>query len=1096
MIRSGTLCSRGEKEKEMVRPRLRLFVLAGASLAALMTQGAWMTSIQDAPPEHGTESTPAEEAQPLDFRAELEKSLQWRCIGPARGGRVQAVAGVVGDPLTYYMGATGGGVWKTTDAGNSWENISDKFFKTGSVGAIAVAESDPNVMYVGMGEADVRGNFSHGDGVYRSLDAGKTWTHVGLSDSRQIGAISIHPKNPDLVYVAALGHIFGPNEERGIFRSSDGGATWQKVLYINENAGAIDIALNPKNPRELYAAFWQVKRTPWSLESGGEGSGLWKSTDGGETWTKLGGGLPTGVVGKIGIAVSPINPERVWAIVEHEEGGVYRSDDAGGTWRRLSDDANLRQRAWYYTHIYADPADVETVYVLNVGFHKSIDGGRTFSQRIRVPHGDNHDLWIDPNDPLRMVNGNDGGANVSFDGGTSWTRQDNQPTAQFYRVTTDNQFPYRVYGAQQDNSTVSISSSGWGEDFYDVGGGESGYIAVDPRNSDIVYAGSYGGYLTRYDHSMRMSRNITVWPENPMGHGAADLDFRFQWTFPIVISPHDPATIYAGGNILFKSSDEGQSWQPISPDLTTNDRSKQGPSGGPITKDNTSVEYYCTIFTVAESPVVPGLIWTGSDDGLIHVTSDAGATWSNVTPAGVGEWPMISIIEPSRHDADTAYAAITRYKMDDFRPYIYKTADRGASWSLIVNGIPDGAFVRSVREDPARPGLLYAATEVGMYYSDDDGANWRSLQGNLPITPVTDITVKDDDLVISTQGRSFWILDDLSLLREWGPSLADAPRHLFAPGPGYRTPGASVEIKYWLAEKPPSLLLEILDAEGSVVRSFEAAKEREQSGDSSGTTQQDSEGEEDDWWGGGRAARNAPANRGLNSFTWNLRYPDAVEVRGAVMWAGSTRGPIAPPGDYSIRLTVNGEPLIQPFTLAPDPRLTTTAEEYADQFEFLASVRDALSETHAAVNTIRSVRAQVNETVERAKEAADESSADDGENGSSALSNIEDAANSLHERLTAIEDDLIQSKSKSSQDPLNYPIRLNNKIAALMSAVDIEYPLTDSVQDVFAQLRGELDVQLAALRHVVEQDVPSFNAAVAELNLPAVVVKEQPDGDE
>jgi len=1111
-------------------------VLAATRLISASLVLAWSScfageaAAQDppAPPPPPAGDQAAEPAAPPDLRAELVKSLDWRMIGPSRGGRVQAVAGVVGDPLTYYMGATGGGVWKTSDAGHSWRNVSDTFFKTGSVGAIAVAESDPNVIFAGMGEADVRGNFSHGDGIYRSLDAGKTWTHVGLSDSRQIGGIVIHPKDPDLVYVAALGHVFGPNEERGVFRSRDGGATWEKILYVNENTGAVDIALNPRNPREMYAAFWQVKRTPWSLESGGEGGGLWKSTDGGDTWAKLGGGLPSGVVGKIGIAVSPVNPERVWAIVEHEQGGVYRSDDAGGSWRRLSDDANLRQRAWYYTHIYADPVDVETVYVLNVGFHKSIDGGKTFDQRISVPHGDNHDLWIDPQNPLRMVNGNDGGANVSFDGGKSWTRQDNQPTAQFYRVTTDNQFPYRVYGAQQDNSTVSISSSGgWRDDFYDVGGGESGYIAVDPRNSDIVYAGSYGGYLTRYDHETGVSRNITVWPENPMGHGAIDLDYRFQWTFPIVISPHDPGTIYAGGNVIFKSTDEGHSWTAISPDLTTDDPSTQEASGGPITKDNTSVEYYCTVFTIAESPLEPGLIWAGSDDGLIHVTSDGGGTWNNVTPPGMEPWPMISIIEPSHFDADTAYAAVTRYKMDDFHPYIYRTTDRGATWSLIANGIPESAFVRSVREDTVRAGLLFAATEIGMFYSDDDGGNWQALQNNLPAAPVTDIAVKDDDLVISTQGRSFWILDDLSLLRQIDGEVASALVHLFAPEKAHRVMRDNVEIAYWLAEKPEAgLTVEIRDPAGAIVQSFEAEEKKEEGGDSptdggdaagaenedenvadeaeeteaeskeaeaeSEEAEEESEEDEEDSWWGQRTPRNAPANAGLNTLSWNLRYPDAVEVKDAVMWAGSTRGPIAPPGEYTIRLTVGEDEFTQPLMLAPDPRFAMTEAQHAEQFTFLIAVRDALSEAHTAVNTIRSVRSQVDDSVKRAKEAAN---GEAGDEGAAVLSTLEDAANSLRQRLTAIEDELIQSKSKSSQDPLNYPIRLNNTIAALAGSVDIEFPLTAQAPKVFEQLRSELDAQLASLRQALEQDVPSFNALVRQLDLPAVVVKSDEEVD-
>jgi photosystem II stability/assembly factor-like uncharacterized protein len=631
---------------------MKTVLALAATLAALLPLSTAPAAAQDGPDWHG--------------------SLEWRAIGPARGGRAQAVTGVVGEPDLYYMGATGGGVWRTTDGGERWTNISDGFFKTGSVGAIAVAPSDPNVIYVGMGETDVRGNFSHGDGVYRSLDAGKTWEHVGLDDSRQIGHIVVHPGDPMTVYVAALGHIWGPNAERGVFRSTDGGETWEKIKYVNDRTGAVHLAMDPHNPRVLFASFWRITRTPWSMESGGAGSGLYRSTDGGDTWAQLTGedgmaeGLPDGTLGKIGLSVSAAQRDLVYAIVEADEGGVFRSTDGGDTWRKMNSERDLRQRAWYYTHIYADPVDAGTVYVMNVRFHKSIDGGRTFST-IRVPHADNHDLWIDPLDSKRMVNANDGGANVTYDGGRTWSTQTNQPTAQFYRVTVDNSHPYRVYGAQQDNSTASVSSrarefGNWQRDLYSVGGCECGYIAVHPEDPDIVYAGCYGGYLSVYDHDLGETRNISIWPENPMGGGADVLEHRFQWTFPIVISPHDPETVYVGGERVFRSTNRGASWEEISGDLTTNDKSKQRSSGGPITKDNTSVEYYCTVFTIAESPVEAGVIWAGTDDGLIHVSSDNGETWTEVTPpeisTEVGDWPMISLIEASPHDADTAYAAV------------------------------------------------------------------------------------------------------------------------------------------------------------------------------------------------------------------------------------------------------------------------------------------------------------------------------------------------------------------------------------------------------------------------------------------------------
>src|SRR5215210_4789898 len=683
----------------------------------------------------------------ISSSAQQLKPLQYRSIGPYRGGRSAAVAGVASQPFVFYYGATGGGVWKTTDGGINWESVSDNsVFGTGSVGAIGVSDSDPNTIYVGMGESPIRGNVSHGDGVYKSTDAGKTWKRIGLEDTRQIPRIRVHPKNPDLVYVAALGHVWGPNEQRGVFRSKDGGKTWEKILSRGNKAGAIDLILDPGNPNTIYAGFWEVYRKPWTLESGGPSGGIFKSNDGGDTWNELtkNSGLPRGIVGKIGIAVSPANPERVWAIVEAEDGGVFRSDNAGRTWTRVNEERRLRQRAWYYTRIYADPKNADTMYVLNTGFYKSNDGGRTFTG-IGVPHGDNHDLWIAPDDPNRMINSNDGGANVSFNGGRSWTEQD-QATAQFYRVTTDNDFPYNIYGAQQDNSTIRIASrtteGGISErDWYDVGGGESGWIAPSPKDSNIVFAGSYGGLLTRRDHRTGQERNVSPWPDNPMGAGAEAMKYRFQWNFPILFSPHDPNTLYTAGNILFKSTNEGQSWTAISPDLTRNDKSKQGSSGGPITKDNTSVEYYDTIFTVSESPVKAGVIWTGSDDGLVQVTRDGGLKWENVTPKGMPEWIQINSLDASPHDAATAYVAATAYKSDDFRPYLYKTSDYGKTWKKITAGIPDNAFTRVVREDPNRRGLLYSGTETGLYVSFNDGESWQSLQLNLPVVPITDLIV-------------------------------------------------------------------------------------------------------------------------------------------------------------------------------------------------------------------------------------------------------------------------------------------------------------------------------------------------------------------
>jgi photosystem II stability/assembly factor-like uncharacterized protein len=779
------------------------------------------------------------------------EELKFRSIGPFRGGRVVAVTGVPSQPNTYYFGGTGGGVWKTTNGGRSWQPMSDGFFKTGSVGAIAVADTDPNVVYVGMGEQALRGNASHGDGVYKSVDGGKSWKHLGLTETRQIGRVRVHPRNADVVYVCALGHMSGPNAERGVYKSVDGGANWKQVFTRGAEAGCVDLTFEPGNPNVLYAGFWQVQRAPYKFESGGPGSGLFKSVDGGETWKEVGRnpGAPKGLQGKIGVTVSPVNPERVWAIIEAEEGGVFRSDDGGANWTRVNEQRMLRQRAWYYSRIYADPRKVDTVYVCNVGFHRSDDGGRTYVS-VATPHGDNHDLWIAPDNSLRMVQGNDGGANVSTDGGVSWTGQAH-PTAQFYRVALDEDFPYGIYGAQQDNTTIKIASRGnFGlisdRDWHPVGGGESGWIAPDPKDLNIVYAGSYGGLLTRYNHRTGQTRGVHVWPDNPMGAGVESMKYRFQWNFPLLFSPHDPKVLYSAANQLFSSTDGGQSWQIMSPDLTRDDKSKQGPTGGPITKDNTSVEYYSTIFTVDESKVSKGLIWTGSDDGLVYVTRDNGKNWTNVTPKGMPEWIQINSIEASPHEAGKAYFAGTMYKSDDLRPYLYRTNDFGKTWKKIVNGIPGDAFTRVVREDPNRKGLLVAGTETGLYVSYDDGENWKAFQLNLPVVPITDLAFhkREKDLVVATQGRSFWVLDELPLLYQMADGGDDGDVHLYAPKNPYRYAGdgpargggARARMRASLAggENPPEGLIvpyrvkakgdvqiEILDGEGKLVKKFE-----------------------------------------------------------------------------------------------------------------------------------------------------------------------------------------------------------------------------------------------------------------------------------
>lgn len=1044
------------------------------------------------------------------------KTLQWRSIGPFRGGRVTAVAGVASQPMVFYFGGTGGGVWKTSDGGINWEPITDgSVFGTGSVGAIGLSDSDPNTVYVGMGESPIRGNFSHGDGVYKSTDAGKTWKRIGLEDTRQISRISVHPKNPDFVYVAAQGHAWAPNEQRGVFRSKDGGKTWEKVLSRGNKAGACDLIIDPTNANNIYAGFWEVYRKPWTLESGGPGSGIFKSTDGGDTWTEMtrNPGLPKGMIGIVGITVSRANPERLWAIIEAEDGGVFRSDNGGKTWTKVNEERRLRQRAWYYSRIYADPKNAEMVYVLNTGFYRSNDGGRTFSG-ISVPHGDNHDLWIAPEDPQRMINSNDGGANVSFNGGRSWTEQD-QPTAQFYRVTLDNDFPYHIYGAQQDNSTVRIASrtTDFGitaSDWFDVGGGESGWIAPSPKDSEIVFAGSYGGLITRYDHHTGQLRDVNPYPDNPMGWGADALNYRFQWNFPLVFSPHDQNTLYTAANVLFKSTNEGQSWEVISPDLTSNDKTKQGSSGGPITKDNTSIEYYCTIFTVMESPLQAGTIWTGSDDGLVHLTRDGGKNWSDVTPAVMPKWIQINSIEASPFDPATAYVAATMYKFDDYKPYLYQTNDYGKTWRTITNGIPETAFTRVIREDPNKRGLLYAGTETGLYVSFDTGAHWQSLQLNLPVVPITDLAVhkRERELVAATQGRSFWIFDDLPWLYQMmdaGGFKAVDDLHLFKPKDAYRMPGAGgfnlpatatvgknpasgVVIYYSLKAKPTTdVVLELLDTNGKSIRKFTAKAPRPQASPAPGASQAASAGEaastpageEVEGFGGGPPAR-LTTDAGLNRFVWDMRYADAVRFPGMILWAGETRGPHIVPGTYQVKLTVDGKTLQEGFEVKADPRLRTTPADYAKQLDLALKIRDKLSETHNAIIQIRDVRKQVDDLLKRIKEQPNAGS-------------INDAGATLNKNLTRIEEALYQTKNQSSQDPLNFPVRLNNKLAALGGVVArSETPPTDQSYAVYNALVAQIDAELQKLTQIMKSELPAFNQLVRDQNIPAVVVKPPP----
>ncbi|MCF1752721.1 WD40/YVTN/BNR-like repeat-containing protein [Mariniradius sediminis] len=985
------------------------------------------------------------ETQGQSYDEKLYDAVQWRSIGPHRGGRSATAVGVKSERNTFYFGATGGGVWKTTDGGKTWENVSDGFFG-GSIGAVAVSESDPNILYVGGGEKTVRGNVSYGYGFWKSADAGKTWTHLGMEETRFVSRIRIHPSNPDIVYAAVLGDIFKPTDMRGVYKSVDGGKTWERTLFVSPTAGAVDLVIDPKNPLVMFATTWEVKRTPYSLESGGPGSKMFKSTDGGENWTDISSnkGLPSGLLGIIGVTISPVNSNRIWAIIENLDGGVFRSDDGGATWEKTNDDRNLRQRAWYYSRIYADTKSDSTVYVLNVSYHKSTDGGKTFKS-ANAPHGDHHDLWIDPNDNQRMVMADDGGAQVSFDGGTSWTTYFNQPTAQFYRVTTDNHFPYRIYGAQQDNSTLRISHRNEGsgiteEDWEESAGSESGWLAVDPLDNDIVYGGNYGGLLQMLNHRTGAARNVNVYPDNPMGHGAEGMKYRFQWNFPIFFSPHNPKVLYTTSNQFHRSTNGGQSWETFSPDLTRNAKEKLGPSGGPITKDNTSVEYYSTIFAATESPVQQGVLWAGSDDGLVHVSKDNGKTWENVTPKELPEWTQVNSMEGHPFEAGGLYFAATAYKNGDFAPYLFKTTDYGKTWTKIVNGINAQHFTRVVRADPVKKGILYAGTETGMYISFNDGADWKPFQLNLPIVPITDLAIKQNNLIAATQGRSFWIIDDLTVIHQLNDQIAAKPFHLYKPQDSYRIDGVKRESKTAGTNRPGGVLvyfhlkdsareelrIEFLDKAGNLIREFS------------------SKGIEKD---------TLKYKLGANEFNWNLRVPDAKGFEGIIMWSGPLRGPKVVPGEYIVKLTVDGKSEQQSFKVLPDLRYEASQEDLQAQYDFLLQVRDKLTETHEAIISIRQYRDKLNAL---ATEKPGQKR------------RIEPVVKSI----TAIEQELYQTQNRSGQDPLNFPIRLNNKLAHLNVIVGTgEWRPTDGAEAVRVEITRQIDVQLAKFRDIEKNQI-------------------------
>ncbi len=1004
----------------------------------------------------------------------LYSGIRWREVGPFRGGRSSTVTGVPGNQNLYYFGAVGGGVWKTDDAGQTWSNITDNFFG-GTVGAVAVAESDPNVIYAGEGEQTLRNNVSSGWGVWKSTDAGSTWKHIGLTDSRHISRIRIHPKNPEVVYVAALGNLWKPNEMRGVFKSVDGGTTWKKVLYVNETAGAGDLILDPNNPRIIYATTWNMKRNGYRMDSGGPDSKVWKSIDGGETWENLSDkpGMPKGLNGIIGITVSPKNSNRIWAIIENTEApGVYRSDDAGKTWSRINQDRALLQRAWYYCRIYADTQNEDKVWVMNVSYGVSKDGGKTFELKD-APHGDHHDLWIDPNNNMRMAIADDGGGQVSNDGGENWTTYHNQPTAQFYRVSTDNSFPYNILGAQQDNSSVRIPHRTSGtsiseNDWQALSIGESAHLAPDPTNPNIIYGSDYKGYMSMQNLSNGQERSTNVWPDLPAGSGVEVMKYRFNWNYPLVFSVHDSKKLFAGSNHLHSSSNGGQSWDEISPDLTRGEPETIKSSGGPITQDNTGAEYYANIFVISESPYTKDEIWTGSDDGLLHVTIDGGKNWKNVTPVLSPKYNMWNSIDVNPFVKGGAYAVATSYKFGDFTPYIYKTNDYGKTWVTITTGIPKEEFVRVVRADPKRQGLLYAGTEKGTWISFDDGSSWTKFQLNLPPVPIADLAIKNDNLIAATHGRSFWMIDDLTALHQLSKEMVGKDVVLFKPMPTYRMPGGGgwrepnrklvgqnhpggVMVHYFVksVEEKLEVKLEFLETNGAVIRSF-SSKAKEKS-------------------------EQLTVSSGGNRHVWDMRHPGYKTFPGMVFYGSTNQGPKAVPGKYKVRLTVNGQSQEQEFEILKDPRVSTTQEEFQAQINFLVKVRDKVSEANQGVIDIRKTRDDL--IYLKNKIGTDEK-----------YKEVAERIKKFEEELSQLENTIHQTKNRSVQDPLNYGIKVNNRLAHLMvEQGNGDYPPTKQGEEVRQMLTKIVDEELIKVKTAIRTNLELINSLVKEKGIEIVL---------
>ena len=999
----------------------------------------------------------------INYKPEVHESLKYREIGPFRGGRSAAVTGVKGNPNLYYFGATGGGVWKTLDAGKTYENISDGFFG-GSIGSIAVAPSDSNVIYVGGGEVTVRGNVSSGNGIWKSLDAGKTWAFSGLPKSRHIPRIMIDSQNPDIVYAAVLGNIYKPTNERGVYKSTNGGKTWKRVLFVNSQAGAVELQIDPNNSRILYASTWNVKRTPYSLSSGGKGSSVWKSIDSGDTWVKISDnkGFAKGILGIIGITVSPVNSDRIFAIVENKnEGGVYRSNNGGKTWEYINSNRALRQRAWYYSKIYADTKDQDILYVMNVSYHKSVDGGKTFKS-YDAPHGDHHDLWIAPENNKRIIIGDDGGAQISNDGGLNWSTYYNQPTAQFYRVTTDNAFPYRIYAAQQDNTTIrvqhrSLDSYITEDNWEATAGGESAHIAIDPENNNIVYGGSYGGFLTRFNHDKSTVRGINVWPDNPMGYGAEGMKYRFQWNFPIFFSKYNSKKLYTLSNHVHVSENEGQSWQIISPDLTRNDPKKLKSSGGPITQDNTGVEYYSTLFAASESKINDGELWVGRDDGLVHFTRSMGDSWENVTPTQVPKFLMYNSIETSPFNSGKVYLAGATYKTGDFNPYLYKTFDYGKTWKKIINGIPKEHFTRVLKADPIKEGLLYTGTEYGIYISYDDGESWNSFQKNLPQVPITDLKIKDNSLIVATQGRGIWVLDDLTVLHQLNPEIIDDEINLFKPKESYRLSGSGgkkskiagtnlengVIVYYNLKtydSKKDSVSLSFSDSNGKIIKTFSNFDSK----------------------------NNLKPKKGSNKFVWDTKYKGAEILDGMIFWSVSFSGVKASPGEYKVELKKNEIKKSKTFDILINPNSEAEVKDIQTQVSFVNSINNLVDKAHKVIKKIRKINKTLIE-FEKNYEASKQ---------------LVSKSKKLRDQFLKIEKALYQTQNQSNQDPLNFPIKLTNKLGHLNSLVTYDdFPPTNQDEEVRAELTDKVKEQLKAFNNLIEQDLKEFNNEFAELKL-------------